>query len=231
MAAPDAPPPRLSVIIPVLDEAELLGRRGAGWKALEAGGAEVLVVDGGSRDGSRELIERAGLQLVCAPRGRGRQLRAGAERARGEILVFLHADTELPPGGLELVREGLDGRRCWGRFDVRISGRSRLLPVVAGAMNLRSRLSGIATGDQAMFMTRRAYRLAGGFTDQPLMEDIDLSHRLRRLGRPLCLRPPVLTSGRRWERHGLWRTIGRMWALRLAYRLGVPPALLVRFYG
>ncbi|MCP9792654.1 TIGR04283 family arsenosugar biosynthesis glycosyltransferase [Vulcanococcus limneticus Candia 3F8] len=222
--------PRLSVIIPVLNEAQAVRQCGASWKALEASGAEVLLVDGGSNDDTVALLQQAGLRVVAAPRGRGRQLRTGAARARGEILLFLHADTRLPANGLELVHQGLQGPRCWGRFDVHIDSERRLLAVVAWAINLRSRLSGIATGDQALFMTREAYGQVGGFADQPLMEDIDLSARLKRLGPPVCLRSPVLTSGRRWERHGVWRTILLMWGLRLAYWLGVPATVLVRLY-
>ncbi len=222
--------PRLSVIIPVLNEAEAVRRFSPRWQALQASGAEVLLVDGGSTDDTVDRLERAGLRVITAPRGRGGQLRCGAERATGEILLFLHADTRLPDGALELVRQGLRGPRCWGRFDVRIDSERRLLAVVSRAINLRSRLSGIATGDQALFMTREAYQTAGGFADQPLMEDIALSARLKRLGPPVCLRPPVLTSGRRWERHGVWRTILLMWGLRLAYWLGVPATTLVRLY-
>ncbi len=222
--------PRLSVIIPVLNEAEAVRRFSPRWQALQASGAEVLLVDGGSSDDTVDRLEQAGLRVITAPRGRGGQLRCGAEGATGKILLFLHADTRLPDGALELVRQGLRGPRCWGRFDVRIDSERRLLAVVSRAINLRSRLSGIATGDQALFMTREAYRAAGGFVDQPLMEDIALSVRLKRLGPPVCLRPPVLTSGRRWERHGVWRTILLMWGLRLAYWLGVPATTLVRLY-
>ena len=222
--------PRVSVIIPVLNEARLIPQCIPTWQALAARGAEVLLVDGGSDDHTVDLLEQAGLAVIAAPRGRGRQLRLGAERARGEILLFLHADTRLPEGALELVRHALRDDRCWGRFDVRIDSSRRLLALVSFAINLRSRLSGIATGDQAMVMTRWAYGQAGGFAAQPLMEDIDLSARLKRLGPPVCLRPPVLTSPRRWLGHGIVSTILLMWALRFAYWLGVPAATLARFY-
>lgn len=222
--------PCVSVIIPVLNEAEAVRRFSPSWQALQASGTEVLLVDGGSTDDTVDRLEQAGLRVIAAPRGRGSQLRRGAEQATAEILLFLHADTRLPDGALELVRQGLRGPRCWGRFDVRIDSGRRLLAVVSRAINLRSRLSGIATGDQALFMTRAAYGRAGGFADQPLMEDIALSARLRRLSPPVCLRPPVLTSGRRWERHGVWRTIVLMWGLRFAYWLGVPATTLVRLY-
>ncbi|MCT0224917.1 TIGR04283 family arsenosugar biosynthesis glycosyltransferase [Synechococcus sp. CS-1328] len=222
--------PRLSVIIPLLNEARAVRQFGAAWQTMAASGAEVLLVDGGSEDGTLVLIQQLGLQVVAAERGRGRQLQAGAERSRGEILLFLHADTQLPADGLELVRRSLHSPHCWGRFDVRIDGQQRMLAVVAWAMNLRSRLSGIATGDQAMFMTREAYRQSGGFTPQPLMEDVDLSARLKALAPPVCLKAQVTTSGRRWERNGVVRTILLMWSLRLAYRLGVPASTLARLY-
>lgn len=222
--------PDVSVIIPVLNEERLIPDCIPSWQALAASGAEVLLVDGGSDDHSVALLRQAGLQVITAPRGRGLQLRLGAERARGEILLFLHVDTRLPEDALELVRHGLRDGRCWGRFDVRIDSSRRLLALVSFAINLRSRLSGIATGDQVMVMTRRAYEQAGGFAAQPLMEDIELSARLRRLGPPVCLRPPVTTSARRWEGHGILATILLMWALRVAHWLGVPAATLARFY-
>lgn len=222
--------PRLSVIIPVLNEAGLIPDCIPSWKDLERHGAEVLLVDGGSGDHTVALLTQAGLPVITAPRGRGLQLRRGAEQPSGEILLFLHVDTRLPDGALDLLRQTIQGDRCWGRFDVRIDSPKRLLAVVSFAMNLRSRLTGIATGDQAMVMTRWAYEQTGGFAEQPLMEDIDLSARLKRLAPPVCLRPPVSTSARRWESHGVVSTILLMWALRLAYWLGVPPTALARFY-
>src|SRR5262249_8492068 len=155
-----------------------------------------------------------------------------AAAARGDILLFLHADTALPAGADDLVRAGLaDGERAWGRFDVIIAGQHRLLPVIAFMMNLRSRLSGIATGDQAMFVMRDAFAAVGGFPDIPLMEDVVLSQRLKHLTAPTCLRERVTTSGRRWEKHGVVRTILMMWRLRLAFCLGASPARLAKDYG
>jgi rSAM/selenodomain-associated transferase 2 len=190
------------------------------------------VVDGGSRDRTVELACPLADRLVAARRGRAAQMNAGAAAARGEVLMFLHVDTQLPPDADRLIIGGLDrSGRTWGRFDVRISGKSALLPLVARMMNLRSRLTGIATGDQAMFMTRKAFDGAGGFPQIALMEDIAISARLKRLGRPLCLTAPVTTSGRRWEENGVVRTILTMWGLRLAYALGASPAALARRYG
>ena len=156
-------------------------------------------------------------------------MNAGAARAQGQVLLFLHVDTRLPAGAPAAVEAALQ-QHAWGRFDVAIAGTSRLLPVIAAFMNLRSRLSGIATGDQAIFVTRPAFDAAGGFPDQPLMEDIEISRRLRRTGPPACLRLRVRTSGRRWDEFGVWRTTALMWRLRWLYWRGTPAEQLVGLY-
>lgn len=222
---------QLSIIIPVLNEAGALPGLLDHLLPLRAAGAEVVVVDGGSEDGSQQIASRAGAQVICAERGRARQMNAGASAVHGEILLFLHADTLLPPCAGQAIQAAL--RRsayAWGHFDVRIDGRSPMLRVVAGLMNWRSRLSGIATGDQAMFMTRRAFDAVGGFPDQPLMEDIELSKRLLARSAPICLAERVVTSGRRWEARGVWKTIWLMWRLRWCYWRGVPASELARLY-
>ena len=223
---------RLSIIVPVLDEAEGIAAHLGALDDLRGRGAEIVVVDGGSVDGTAERA-RAGADIVlAAPRGRARQMNAGAEAASGELLMFLHADTRLPPRADELINEALLATgRAWGRFDVRIEGRHPLLPLVARLMNRRSRLTGIATGDQAIFVRRKAFQTAGGYPDLPLMEDVALSRALKRLSRPACLAGPVLTSGRRWEKHGTLRTILAMWRLRLAFFLGADPRGLAIRYG
>jgi len=222
----------LTIIVPVLDEAALVVGALAALDPCRARGAEVIVVDGGSRDRTMELARPLADRTIAAPRGRAAQMNAGAAAARGDVLLFLHVDTALPPQADRLVVDRLAASgRPWGRFDVAIAGKSRLLPVVARMMNLRSRLPGIATGDQAMFVTRAAFAQAGGFPDIALMEDIALSARLRRLGRPLCLGARVTTSGRRWDERGVLRTIVTMWRLRLAYFLGADPSALARAYG
>lgn len=221
----------LSVVIPVLNEAPQLPALLAQIAALQQAGAEVIVVDGGSTDDSASRLRAAGVTVLTSARGRGRQLQAGIDAACHDHLLLLHADTTLPATALAQVQAALNGgRHVWGRFDVRIQGRSRWLPVIAALINLRSRLSGIATGDQALFMTRTALAAVGGVPDQPLMEDVELSHRLRRLSPPCCLRDRVMTSGRRWDRDGAWPTIWLMWQLRWAYWRGVPAAQLAARY-
>jgi len=216
--------------MPVLDEAERIAAALAALAPYR--GAELIVVDGGSRDGTVDIARAHADAVVTAPRGRAVQMNAGAAVAHGEVLLFLHADTRLPDDADRLIHDGLArSGRAWGRFDIAIAGRGALLTAVACTMNLRSRLTGIATGDQAMFVTRDAFARLGGFADIALMEDIDLSRRLKRVSRPLCLRARVTTSGRRWEQHGVVRTILLMWRLRLAYFLGAEPALLARRYG
>ena len=222
---------RLSIIVPALDEAERIGALLTGLQAMRARGADVIVVDGGSTDATPTLAAPLADRVIAAPRGRARQMNAGAAQARGEVLLFLHADTTLPDDADWHILDSLrQGKRVWGHFDVRINGRARTLRMVAALMNLRSRLSGIATGDQALFMTRAAFVSVGGFPDQPLMEDIELSRRLLTLSRPACLPGPAITSGRRWETRGVWRTIFLMWRLRWLYARGVAPARLAERY-
>ena len=221
----------VSLVVPVLDEAGAIPQSLGPLQPLRGNGIEVVVADGGSRDGTRRVARPLCDRLVHAPRGRARQMNAGAGAASGRVLLFLHADTRLPPGWDRAVRDatGVQGRE-WGRFDVRLDGPHPMLRVVERAMNLRSRLSGIATGDQAIFVTRDAFRAAGGFPDIELMEDVALSRALRARSRPACLRERVVTSSRRWERGGIARTIVLMWRLRFEYALGADPGRLARMY-
>lgn len=221
----------LSIIVPCLNEAEGIGQALAALAPLRVRGAEVIVVDGGSSDGTVERAAPLADSVISARRGRASQMNAGAARARGEIMLFLHADTLLPEFADALIVEGLKrSRRGWGRFDVVISGGNPLLQVVARLMNVRSRLTGIATGDQAIFVTRSLFTAAGGYPEIALMEDIALCKRLKRFGRPLCLRHRLVASGRRWEKHGVVRTILLMWRLRLAFWLGADPGKLAVRY-
>jgi len=222
---------KISIIVPALNEADRISAALVALAPLRARGHEVIVVDGGSSDGTAALARAVADRVVPAPRGRASQLNAGAALARGEILLFLHADTRLPENADALILQGLAARaRAWGRFDVRIEGENRLLPVIAFLMNLRSRATGIATGDQAIFVRREAFEDAGRFPPLELMEDIALSRSLKRVSRPLCLADKAVTSGRRWERHGVLRTVLLMAWLRLAFFFGAAPAKLARLY-
>lgn len=221
----------VSVVIPMLNEAASLNRLLVYWQSLAQNGAEILIVDGGSTDGSAKLVEQAGFKVLSSPRGRARQMNMGAQAAQGDILLFLHADTIPPPNALHAMWQGLLlPHRVWGRFDVQIEGQAWMFPIIAFFINLRSRLSGIATGDQGIFMRREAFLQVGGFPDQPLMEDIEICKRLLPISRPLCLREKMRTSGRRWETRGVWRTIFLMWRLRWAYWRGASPQDLAKAY-
>jgi rSAM/selenodomain-associated transferase 2 len=221
----------LSIVIPTLNEAGVIGGQLARLQALRRRGVEVVVADGGSTDGTPELAAALVDAVVFAPRGRAAQMNAGAQRTRGNVLLFLHADTRLPERADELITTGLAAaRKTWGRFDVQIEGTHPLLRLVAVLMNWRSRLTGIATGDQAIFVRRSTFERCDGFKAIPLMEDIALSRRLKWFGRPLCLRTRAITSGRRWQRDGVVRTILLMWQLRLGYFFGVDPVRLALRY-
>lgn len=221
----------LSIIMPVLDEAGGIGAALASLAPYRQRGVEVIVVDGGSRDGTLGFARASADLVMNSPRGRAAQMNAGASVAHGDILLFLHADTKLPAQADDLVRDGL-GRsgRVWGRFDVRIDG-GGLLRLISFAMNWRSRLTGIATGDQAMFVTRAAFEAAGGFPTIALMEDIALSATLKAMSRPCALRARVTASPRRWHKNGTLRTVLLMWRLRLEFYFGADPARLARAYG
>ena len=223
---------RVSIVVPALDEADGIAATLVPLQPLRAAGHEVVVVDGGSADATLAIARPLADLAFAATRGRAAQMNAGAAAATGDVLMFLHADTRLPDDAIGLVTARLrEQRRRWGRFDVAIEGRSRALSAVAATMNLRSRLTGIATGDQTLFVERPLFEAAGGFPRQPLMEDVEFSRRLKRTGgRPLCLRAKVVTSGRRWDRRGVARTIAEMWRLRLAHWRGVNAEALVAQY-
>jgi len=222
---------RLSIVMPVLDEASAIETALRQLSPYRARGVELIVVDGGSGDGTPDLARPLADRVLTAARGRSLQMNAGAAAARGEVLLFLHADTRLPADADVLMLDGLKrSGRVWGRFDVCIDG-GGLLRAVAMMMNTRSRLTGIATGDQAMFVTHAAFEAVGGFPPIALMEDVALSAALKRRGRSLALRARVTTSARRWRTHGTLRTVLLMWRLRLGFFLGADPEKLARQYG
>ncbi len=222
---------KLAIVVPVLNEAATLAARLQALAPLRARGAELLVVDGGSTDATLAIAQPLADHVLQAARGRASQLNAGACATRADVLLFLHADTQLPNNADHLIEQALQCGDRWGRFDVRIEGRHPLLPVVACLMNQRSRLTGIATGDQAVFVQRRLFASVGGFAAMPLMEDIDLSQRLKAIEAPASLRERVTTSGRRWDQHGFWRTVLLMWRLRAAHALGTDAHTLALRYG
>lgn len=228
-AAEGAAHDRISIVIPALNEAAGIRPFLAALQDCRSAGHEVILVDGGSDDRTPALAQGLADRILEAPRGRAVQMNAGARAASGSVLLFLHADTALPAGASEMIHKALE-RSPWGRFDVRIDARHPLLHLIAWAMNLRSRLTGIATGDQAIFMRKEMFERCGGYAPLPLMEDIELCGRLRRVARPACLKAKVTTSGRRWESRGVLRTVLLMWRLRLAYALGADPAQLARRY-
>jgi rSAM/selenodomain-associated transferase 2 len=224
--------PSLSIIVPVFNEGERIAAALDALAPLRALGIEVVVVDGGSRDATIQRARLRADKVISAPRGRAVQMNAGAEKATGDILLFLHADTRLPSDAEHVLFNGLERTgRVWGRFDVRIDSKAVLLRIVSAMMNLRSRLTRIATGDQAMFVKRDVFQKVGGFPPIELMEDIALSKLLKRIGPPLCLREYVLTSPRRWEKNGAISTVLLMWRLRLAYFFGADPKELAQLYG
>ena len=222
--------PRSTIVVPALDEAGDIEAALQALAPLRARGAEVIVVDGGSADGTAQLAKPLADRVLVSPRGRARQMNAGAAAARGDVLLFLHADTRLPEAADAALHQAVARGAAWGRFDVQIDGRPRMLRLVAALMNQRSRLTGIATGDQAIFVRCDLFQRIGGFPDQPLMEDIEISRRLRALARPCCLRQRVVTSGRRWESRGVWRTIFLMWRLRWRYWRGESAQTLAEAY-
>lgn len=222
---------KLSIVMPVVNEAAGIEAALKVLQIYRMRGVEIVVADGHSSDGTADLARGRADRVVSAPRGRALQMNAGAAEARGDVLLFLHADTHLPENADRLVLDGLaQSGRCWGRFDVAFDA-GFALRLIAFAMNLRSRLTGIATGDQAIFVRREVFASLGGYPELPLMEDIVLSAALKRLARPACLRQVVVTDGRRWEKHGVLRTTLLMWWLRAAFFFGADPKQLALRYG
>lgn len=221
---------KVSVIIPVLNEEKTIG---ATLEALlPLAPHEIILVDGGSTDSTREIAQGFNIQIVVSERGRARQMNRGAKEASGDVLLFLHADTRLPASAFKDIARALADSNCvGGRFDIELDGDHWLLPIVARMISYRSRVTKVGTGDQAIFVRRHAFERVGGFPDIPLMEDIAFCRTLKKTGAVACLPSRVVTSARRWEADGVWRTIFRMWTLKLLYFAGVPPARLKQFYA
>lgn len=230
MAAAGNPGP-ISIIIPALNEAGTIKATLDALQPLRHGGHELIVVDGGSHDSTVNDSSPCADKILHSSVGRAQQMQTGARAARGQILWFLHADTLVPENAAAAINDALrDSGRSWGRFDIRFADTGRLLGLVARLANLRSRLSGIATGDQGIFVTRELFNRVNGFPPIPLMEDIALSRALKAHSRPACLHVQLTTSARRWQKHGIVRTIVMMWSLRFAYFLGIAPDSLARYY-
>ena len=223
--------PWLSIIVPTLNEATQLRQTLAELQSWRARGVEIIVVDGGSSDATAVIAKSIADKVLVSSKGRARQMNQGAVHARGKTLLFLHADTQLTSTALVALQQLLSTKpEAWGRFDVRIDGRSAMFAVIAWFMNQRSRWTHISTGDQAQFFSRDLFYRVGKFPVQPLMEDIEICRRTKRIPKPDSLHQKVTTSGRRWERYGVWRTIGLMWSLRYRYWRGVPASVLAKAY-
>ena len=221
---------QISVIVPVLNEEKTIASALEALRPLAT--EEVIVVDGGSSDRTRELAAQTQAVVLSSSRGRAEQMNQGARVAKGNVLLFLHADTRLPSSAMADILAALKDPRCvGGRFDVRLDRRGWIFALIGALINMRSRLTSVATGDQAIFVRRKVFEEVGGFPEIPLMEDIAFSRALKIKGRMACLRSQVVTSARRWEKEGVWRTILKMWALRLLFLAGISPFHLKRFYG
>ena len=226
--------PELTIIIPVLNEADQIEQSLQKLQIMRNRGVEIIVVDGGSHDASVALAEPLADLVISSgeeiSHNRARQMNIGAYYATGRIFLFLHSDTYLPEEAYKLVLSAMELPHVWGRFDVKLTGQHFMFRIIEMMMNLRSGLTGIATGDQGIFVTRNAFEKIKGFPDYPLMEDVEISKRLRRLAFPVCLKDKAITSSRRWEKNGIFRTIGLMWWLRFLYFMGAHPRVLVSQY-
>jgi rSAM/selenodomain-associated transferase 2 len=218
-----------SIIIPTLNEEKTIEPCLSALQPLRSN-CEIIIVDGGSIDNTRVIARSLADKVVSSDKGRARQMNNGVRYASGNVLIFLHADTSLPENSLQLIQQKLNSSRKWGRFDIQLSGKHFMLKVIAQMMNWRSRLTGIATGDQVIFVTRQAFEKAGQYPEINLMEDIAICKALRKISPPICLKAKVISSGRRWERYGIYKTILLMWNIRLRYFFGADPQILAFLY-
>lgn len=221
---------KISVVIPVLNEEKTIAASLSALLPLKP--HEIIVVDGGSSDRTLEICGSFRVKILSSGRGRARQMNHGARHATGDVLLFLHADTQLPQSAFHDIASALsDPRNLGGRFDVELAGEHWMLKVIGRMISYRSRVTRVGTGDQAIFVRREVCERMGGYPEIPLMEDIAFCRTLKRLGDVACLQSRVITSGRRWEADGVWRTILRMWTLKSLYLAGVPPERLKQFYA
>ena len=218
-----------SIIIPTLNEEKTIESCLSALQPLR-NNCEIIIVDGGSIDNTRVIARSLADKVVSSDKGRARQMNNGARYASGNVLIFLHADTSLPKNALQLIQQKLNSSRKWGRFDIQLSGKHFMLKVIAQMMNWRSRLTGITTGDQVIFVTRLAFEKAGQYPEISLMEDIAICKALKKISPPICLKAKVISSGRRWERYGIYKTILLMWNIRLRYFFGADPQILAFLY-
>jgi len=221
---------KISIIIPVLNEEAALSRMSSQLRSIRQQGHEIIVVDGGSADNTLTIAHEVTDSVIISKAGRALQMNNGASIASGDVLLFLHADTLLPDDAMQVISERSRKKNYWGRFDVRLSGSRYIYRLIEGLMNLRSRITSIATGDQAIFIQRNLFDRVGGFPEIVLMEDIGISRQLKKISRPVCMKQKVVTSSRRWEANGVITTVLLMWKLRLYYFFGVSPDKLSQLY-
>ncbi len=219
----------VSIIIPVLNEENSIKELLQQLQVCRQQGHEVIVVDGGSHDNTRSVADSLSDKVISSEAGRALQMNNGATQSRHEVLWFLHADTLIPENAIEQIQQALN-KSDWGRFNVKLSGSHILFRIIETMMNVRSCVSGIATGDQGIFVKRKVFRQVNEYSNIPLMEDVDLSRKMKKLSKPVCLKYTLITSSRRWEKNGISSTILLMWKLRFLYWVGVSPEYLVRQY-